>query len=493
MKINLVKSFLFNKIIKTTCIVFLMSLILCCEQEVSVSPPDEPPPDGQLFIDSNPPGAHIYLNGKDRRRITPDSLLWLETNSYLITLKKELFRDTSITVMVTEGKKSFYFVDYTKNPYMKGKILCDAKPDGSRIILNGKPTGLNTPATIHDLMPGNYTVRYQYDNHRDDSVSVTVSSKTIIEAKTTLVDTTIWTDITTSTSSIPTNNLTCMLIDENDVLWIGTEEKGLLKYDGNTWESYSPANSLMQDYRVSSICFDSDGVLWAGNKLGVFLIGDGFTEKYNNIGAKPFTDTDIKSIASFTDQIIHIATSITTVFSNLNYWGNRDWILKTRASYGINSDNFTAAAIDKSGTTYTGTGQSGIIVGESNPLNTSNSNILANKIGAITADPAGGVWIGFKSGLGSSTGFSYYNGTFTNYLNILQTGSSTNTIYIDDQNIKWFGTNAGLCKYNTPSDFQSFTQESTGLKINDVRGVAKDSKGRVWIATNGGGLILKKK
>ena len=44
-----------------------------CEKVVSVSPPDLPPPNGYLFIDSNPQGAHIYLNGKARRRATPDS------------------------------------------------------------------------------------------------------------------------------------------------------------------------------------------------------------------------------------------------------------------------------------------------------------------------------------------------------------------------------------------------------------------------------------
>jgi hypothetical protein len=491
---NVLLKNIFNKNLKHFILaIFLLSIVLSCEQEVSVSPPDEPPPDGTVFIDSNPPGSHIYLNGKDRRRITPDSLLWLETNTYTITLKKELFRDTSVTVQVTEGEKSFYYVDYTKNPYMKGKIVCDAKPIGSQIILNGVNTGLITPATISDLMPGYYTVRYKLENHRDDSVVVTVSSKTTVEAKTTLVDTTIWTDLTTSTSSIPTNNLTCMLIDENDVLWIGTEEKGLLKYDGNSWITYSPANSLMQDYRVSSICFDSEGVLWVGNKLGVFLIGSNFTEKYNNIGSKPFTDPDVKSIAAFNDNNIHIATSVTTVFSSLNFWGYRDWVLRTRTDYGISSDNFTSAAIDRVGNTYTGTNQSGLIIGESKPINTSNSQILANKIGALTADPAAGIWIGYKSGLGASTGFSYYNGTFNNFTNILKTGLSTNTIYIDNEYIKWIGTNRGLYRFIGGVDFQSYTEESTGLKMNDVRGFAKDSKGRIWIATFGGGLIVKKK
>lgn len=476
-------------------LVILISLFFfnSCEQEVSVSPPDEPPPDGKLFIDSNPPGAQIYLNNKDRRRVTPDSLLWLESNNYSVTLKKDLFRDTTITVTVIEGEKSYYFVDYTQNPFMKGSINCNAKPYGAEIILNGKPTGLVTPAKITDLMPGSYTVRYNLFNHRDDSVSVTVSSKSNLEAKTTLVDTTLWTDLNTFTSSIPTNYLTCLLIDENDVLWIGTEDKGLLKYDGNIWQSYSPANSLLQDSRVSSIAFDSEGTLWVGNKSGVFLLGKTFTEKYNNIAAKPFIDPNVKSIATGSDNIVHLATNTTTLFFFINYWGFRDWTLKTRTDYGVASDNLTAAAIDLNGTTYTGTAVSGLIIGASSPLNVSNSGILANKISVLTPDPAGGMWIGYKAGFGTRTGFSYYQGSFFNYIDVLQNGVSTNTIYIDPENIKWFGTDGGLYKYINPGYFESFTQESTGLNINDVRGIAKDSKGRVWIATYGGGLILKKK
>lgn len=474
-------------------IIFSLLFFISCEQEVSVSPPDEPPPDGKLYIDSNPPGAQIYLNGKDRRRITPDSLLWLETNTYTVTLRMNLFRDTTITVQVTEGEKSFYFVDYTQNPFMKGSINCNAKPYGAEIILNGKPTGLVTPTKINDLMPGEYSIRFRLYNHRDDSVSVTLSSKTTVEAKTTLVDTTLWTDLNTSTSSIPTNYLTCMLIDENDVLWIGTEDKGLLKYDGNIWQTYSPANSLLQDYRVSSLSFDSEGTLWVGNKSGVFLLGKNFTDRYNNIGVKPFTDPDVKSIASYSDNIVYVTTSTTTLFFFINYWGFRDWTLNTRTYYGVTTDNFTAAAIDQSGTTYTGTAVSGLIIGAATPLNISNSGILANKINALTPDPFGGMWIGYKAGFGTRTGFSYYNGSFNNFINVLQNGLSTNTIYIDDTNIKWLGTDGGLYKFVNPGSFESFTQESTGLIINDVRGVAKDSKGRIWIATYGGGLIVKKR
>ena len=218
----------------------LAALLFSCNQEVSVSPPDAPPPHGVVVVDSKPPGAHIFLDGKDRRRLTPDSLTWLETGTYNVTLKKDLFRDTSITVDAVEGEKHSFFVDYTKNPAMRGQINCTVKPDGSEIFLNDSATGKVTPAVLNNLMPGYYNVRFHAHNYRDDSLNVVVSSSNISPAKLALVDTTIWMDLNTRTSTIPSNYLTAITIDDNNNLWIGTADVGLLKYDGNTWTNYLP-------------------------------------------------------------------------------------------------------------------------------------------------------------------------------------------------------------------------------------------------------------
>ncbi len=476
----------------------LFSLIISlffysCEEQVSISPPDIPPPNGTLIIDSNPRGAHIYLDGKEKRRITPDSLLWLETDNYNVTLKLDLYRDTSIIVSAVEGERAQYFVDFTQNPFMRGKINCDAKPSGSSIFINGQPTGKVTPSIISDLLPGYYTVRYNQQNYRDDSIAVILKSNTTVEAKTTLVDTTVWTDYSTKTSAIPTDNLTCIVKDNNGVLWIGTEDKGLLKFDGGSWQVYAQGNSLLQDSRVSTLNFDSDGVLWVGNKNGLFLLGNNFSRKYNDVDAKPLVDSDVKSIATFINSTVYIATNITTVSSTIDGNGRRTFQVKIGSQHGVPNAYFTCAAIDNDGYLYTGTSLLGLIIGDTKLLNTSNSNILSNKISVITPDPISGVWVGFKSGVSSGTGLSYYyNETFQSKF-VLQNGGNTNSIYIDNNNIKWVGTDRGLVEFTTEADVKTFSKESTGLDIDDVRGIVQDNLGRIWIATYGGGLILKKK
>ena len=98
-------------------VILIVGIVLySCGRQVSVTPPDAPPPNGFIYINSNPKGFTIYLDGKDRRRITPDSLTWLSNGTYKITLKKDLFRDSSFTFDILEGKKKSIYIDYSKNP-----------------------------------------------------------------------------------------------------------------------------------------------------------------------------------------------------------------------------------------------------------------------------------------------------------------------------------------------------------------------------------------
>ena len=150
MKINY-KNKIAKKVISFLIFLAFLGIVYSCNQEISVSPPDAPPPHGYVLIDSKPAGAHIYLDGKNRRRITPDSLTWLETNTYTITLKKDLYRDTSFTIDAVDGEKKNFFIDYTKNPAMRGKINCNGKPDGAEIFLNDSATGKNTPDLLKDF------------------------------------------------------------------------------------------------------------------------------------------------------------------------------------------------------------------------------------------------------------------------------------------------------------------------------------------------------
>lgn len=502
-----------KKIISFSIFLIFFGVIYSCNQEVSVTPPDSPPPHGYVLIDSNPEGAQIYLDGKNRRRITPDSLTWLETNTYTITLKKELYRDTSITIDAVDGEKKTYFVDYTKNPAMRGQINCNAKPDGSQIILNDSVISQVTPYVIKNLLPGYYRVRFHSANHRDDSVTVVVSSSNETVAKTTLVDTTMWTDFNTGTSAIPTNNLTDIEIDASNNLWIGSDDGGLLKYNGSTWESFSTGNSIIQENHVNTVNIGDDGIIWTGTKSGVFIMDGAKISRWNDIKyGTPLPEGNILDIAHgapgyeiFTLENYIMWTWMEEMggasslispndISGTNYLV-RKFVSFNKSDFGISSP-LTASASDKAGTYFYGSQNDGMFAdGSTKQLyNTSNSSILGNYVSALTPDPVnGGIWVGFHTSVASGTGLDYYsNGSFQPYY-VMPNGGNTNSILADNTGMKYIGTTIGLITFTNSSDVKTFNKESTGLNMNDVRGVVKDNLGRIWIATYGGGLILKKK
>lgn len=117
-----------------------------------------PPPDGVLFINTFPDSFKIFIDGKYRIRITPDSVRWLETGNYLVTLKKDLFIDTSFSVSVNEGKTTQEFIDFSINPKFRGQLSVEANPADVQIFINDSIVAHQTPATIRNLMPGIYKV-----------------------------------------------------------------------------------------------------------------------------------------------------------------------------------------------------------------------------------------------------------------------------------------------------------------------------------------------
>ena len=476
-------------------IIILLVIFAGCTQKVSVTPPDAPPPDGYIYIDSNPPAAEIYINDKYVRRITPDSVTYLSTGSYKITLKKENFRDTSFAVQVTEGKRLKILVDYTKNPLMYGKIKCVSTPDNASIFLNGVATGKRTPVVLDNIFPGDYYVRYQLTNHLDDSVKVTVQSSSVVTTTKVLVDTTLWSFYYTSNSQIPSTSFTGLVVDPSNNIWIGTEDRGLLKFDGNIWKEYSVATSIIPDNNVKAIAVNQDGTVWAGTKFGLLLTGTAVMERIPPPGGGgPLVDVNIKDLFADGNDTTYIVTDTTFLKSYVS--SGRVWELDTtdlHANLYISS-KYSSICLTNSNFLWIGTEQSGLInVNTYHILSTFNSFQIGDNINTLAVSPSGVLWIGYDYTIISHSSVSYYaNGNLT-APQIVPANSNTNTIFIDENDVKWIGTTKGLIEYNEATGRKLYDLETTGLNINDVRGIGEDSFGRLWIATYGEGVFVKKK
>jgi len=465
-----------------------LSTFSSCTKDVSVTPPDAPPPNGYLYVDSYPTGFHIYINGLPGRRATPDSLTWLSTNNYSITLKKDLYRDTTINIEIIEGVKKKIFVDFSKNPLMLGGISLKSNPSDASVFINDSNTNKKTPVTLTGLLPGYYTIKLHADNHRDDTLQVVVSSSNISSAQKTLVDTTLWNNFDLENSKIATNQLTCLAIDKDNIIWLGDPGNGLLKFDGKVWENFGdkiPPGPAQDS--INCIFVDNNNNKWVGTEYGGVVEISGNNVSVFGPRSSGLPDFRILSIVGDKNGNMYFGTM--KGLSEYNVDGGWTTISNELIPLPSTEEWITALTIDANQNIWVGSKSSGIAeLGHQILFSSSNSSIISNEITTLATSGAK-VWAGHPAGQVFGTGISYYNGSNWQPTYPLQTGSFAQCIFIDHLGNQWFGTNKGLVKQNFSGGTILFDPESTGLNILDVRGIAEDQSGNIWIATYGGGLI----
>ncbi len=481
-----------NKVFASMVVISLGLTLISCNQKVSVSPPDAPPPNGFIYITSKPEGFHIYLDGKPRRRATPDSLTWLSTGTYQIALKKDLFRDTSFSVDIVEGEKKSKFVDLLANPGMLGNLYCSSKPEGAEIFLNDSSTGKLTPDTLRHVTPAYYRVRFHLKNHIDDSANIPVSSSSLSSAYKVLVDSTLWHFYNSNNSPMLNNNITCVTVDKNNVVWAGTDSDGVISFDGINWGGKQIFNHLKSKH-VNCVTVDNNNTLLIGTEQEMYIYGGTSSGKFES------GDFRVRDIESGTKGITAIG------FDNTDDWyvgstnglsvaylvpgqSYRTWHI---FSNEVIPDTFiTSISTDNSGHVWVGMQSKGIAEDVSNNwivYYAGIGTIINNDVRAIAGSQSDGVWIGF--GKEGGEGLTNYNNGVWRNVYVLPPASQTNAILVDNNNNKWVATNHGLVKFTTASDETVFNYDNTGLNLNDVTGLAQDLRGNIWISDYGGGLI----
>ena len=217
-----------------------------------------------------------------------------------------------------------------------------------------------------------------------------------------------WTTFDTS-DGLGHNEVRAIVVDQAGTRWFATLG-GVTRYDGSTWKTFTKTDGLA-DNGIFSLVIDNNGVLWAGSFTGV--------SKYNGSQwSKTLTKNWAQSLA---------------VDAQNNLWvGSFGTITKFD---GQNQTTFTTTKSD--------------------------SSDWINTVRAIAADMNGNLWFAVTRILHKTDGqgypyteewhgalklagttWTYYdssNGLLHNY---------TRTVYVDLNNVKWFGTDGGVAKYS---------------------------------------------
>ncbi|HSW54735.1 MAG TPA: PEGA domain-containing protein, partial [Ignavibacteriaceae bacterium] len=259
----------------------MILIIIGCDKEVSRSPVESDPPEGFIYINSVPYRFTIFLNDKNTGRLTPDSISYIEAGDYEITLKKKYFKDTSLVVTLAANEKLQISIDIASNPSMYGNLSLQTSPAGAEIIINDSATGKITPSTFSGLFPGEYIVKFKLLNHRGEEIIAVVQSSKTNNYDEELRDTSVWVDYQVFNSGISSNNLTAITIDQNNVKWIGSLDRGLIRFDELSFTNYEVANSSIPANKINCIAVDNQNRIWVGTDFGIGIFNGSSWITYN--------------------------------------------------------------------------------------------------------------------------------------------------------------------------------------------------------------------
>jgi serine/threonine protein kinase len=106
---------------------------------------------GKLEISSEPSGASVFIDNEPIGEITPIAIEGLELNSDIkVKLTKQGHKDFEQTVKITSLKPQTLTAKLA-SATKTGTIKIDSNPGGAEIFLNGRSTGLATPAALENI------------------------------------------------------------------------------------------------------------------------------------------------------------------------------------------------------------------------------------------------------------------------------------------------------------------------------------------------------
>lgn len=313
-------------------------------------------------------------------------------------------------------------------------------------------------------------------------------------------------------NSLPGNHVRTIFIDNINNVWIGTNN-GLALFIPSKEsfivfkKDWSRPESLAGNY-IFAINQMQDDRLWIGSEQG----GISILDIYQNTLLSPQSVT-FKNIGSGDDETCLSNGSIRSIFQDsfnniwigsygggVNFVSNtprlfNSWNYSPISSKTNRLSNQTAWGIcaDQNNQLWIGTDGGGIDL-FSNQKNIKNyckdeGDLTDNAVLAAYKDSENNLWFGTYKG-----GVNVYDTKQNKFIhNILQSDKlvEARCFYEDKDKNMWIGCNEGIYVYNLQTGYTKlFTTENSGLAEYNIRSIAQDYSGRLWVGFFGRGLYI---
>lgn len=488
---------IFNKRILILANLFLLLIFSSCEKDISTSPPEPEPPQGFIFVDSNPQNYKIYLDERFTGRFTPDTLQYVEETEHLIEIKRKYWLDSSAISIAESGVIKSVYIDLFQSSKIYGDLKLFSTPEGASVVINDSLTDIKTPYILEGLLPGLYRVEYHKEQHRPNSTRIAVESNKVKSVSLALQDTSIWVDFTKKNSDIPNNNVTTLAVDKDNRLWVGTVNSGIVTIKGKEWKFINKGNSGLPTDSIRVIKVDNNNTVWIGTYKGLVEYKNGSVQKIIDQSNSPMYVDRVNDIDFTIDNIIFVGCNV----GLLKIEGS-SMKLSPNAEQKVER-NVSALAVNRS-TNEVWVAIKGNIVRydwnkETISYNERNSvffdyinDFYVSKLMVRPADNK--LWAFFSSEGGGTPNpvIAVWNGEKWSYekqekVNLIFTDAIT-----DHENYVWIASNMGLGKFETRSMGYFYVTNSSLIFSNNLTAVAEDNNGTLWIGSHDGLFKYKK-
>lgn len=237
------------------------------------------------------------------------------------------------------------------------------------------------------------------------------------------------------------SSATDIAFDSLNNKWVASGFYGLSKLTGNTWTVFDTLNSSIPSNRVWSIVIDKRNIIWISTDRGIGRYDGVNWIKYDTttllgVNGIVVDNQNVKWMSSFSRGLIK--------------YNDTNWVYYRTDNSGIQTNLITGISLEDH-IKWMATGYNGIIKYNDTSFinyNNSNSGIPSDMVRCISVDHNGDKWMGFHTAYAAK--YNSINNSWTLYNDVwpgLYGGTITFT-YNDSRNVKWFGTQNGLFKFN---------------------------------------------
>lgn len=269
---------------------------------------------------------------------------------------------------------------------------------------------------------------------------------------------------------LPQNQCRALAFDSAGVLWVGTQEGGICRYDGQDIRIYTLENGLAGN-AVRDLAFDQQGLLWVATTEGLSRF-DG--RQFTNFLQAP--DHRINWLEPAPDGRVWFIDN----WTGIGYVANGQVKMVSQGISGGQGD-LKALYVSPDGRVWLGTYSQGLLLFDGESFRqVGGDKPLENKYFTFVKREDNLLQLATENG-----GYHLQADTLAFFPTLAAvSGVPVYSAFFDSQQTLWCGTNDGAIRF-THEGIPVFYNEANGLE-GDIRDMLEDHEGGIWFATDYG-------